>query len=195
MSVQERVLAIPVQVQHAAAQVRERLPEDVGDAVRTGIETRARPAVTRSRVAGWELVRAAVDAVIAVLRWVPRALSSASDVAEIASERGVELSERARDVAAAVPPSRRVRRRRRGRLVLVTAGGLGFGVVLGWLLARRAQRLRDGVLVEVADVAPNPVDGAVEDAGQPADRDAAVDADDAGTATTEVTHDGDRAAR
>lgn len=98
-------------------------------------------------------VLTAFRAVIGVLLFVPQLIVRAIglfgdllDRAEVAKERGYELSERARDAAHAVPPSRRMRRRRRVRTTVLVGGGFVVGFVTGWLLAQRVQEVRDAEL-------------------------------------------------
>lgn len=148
MAVTDRITAVPEQVRGLTEVAREQLhdareqvSEQAHEALSTVGELRARagadPRVRRSRIAVWELVRAAVDAVIAVLRFIPRMLSSVAMAAQQASERGEQLSERAREVVAAVPPSRAERWRSRRRTGLAALLGFLAGVVAGLVVAAR----------------------------------------------------------
>ncbi len=86
--------------------------------------------------------RALVGLLLIVPRLVVRGLGAVGDLldrAEVAREKGYELSERARDVARSVPPSRRGRWKR--RLLATTLFGAGFaiGFAIGWFTANRLQ--------------------------------------------------------
>ncbi len=85
----------------------------------------------------WQAVHAGLGALLLVPGLLVRALRGLGTVADDVSERGLVVGERAREVAAAVPPSKRERRRRRWRTAGWTGAGFGVGLFVGWLVGRR----------------------------------------------------------
>jgi len=119
----ERLATAGQQLRSQASTARDEVRERV-DGLRDLVEeVDIEPAVRRARIGVWQVVRSLAGAVAALARLAPRGLAALSSVVDEASERGAEVSERARELATAVPPSRRDRRRRLG---------------VGWFLARRS---------------------------------------------------------
>jgi hypothetical protein len=85
----------------------------------------------------WQAARAVIGVLLLVPRLLLRALRGVGTLADDVSARGLVVGERAREVAAAVPPSKRVRRQRRWRTAAFTGAGFGVGLFVGWLLGRR----------------------------------------------------------
>lgn len=112
----------------------------------TDLADRLQPARERaSRVAGGVLVE--VPALLS------RLLALVGAVLDMASERGRgmvgRLEERGRELASAVEPPRRVRRRRALRTAAWFAGGLAAGTAVGYSLAnRRREELWEAELFE-----------------------------------------------
>jgi hypothetical protein len=122
---------LPERVRAASSHLAEELGERLEDAPPPAEVAR------RSRIRLWELAKAAVEVAIATLRFVVRMLDRAGRVAEGATERGQELSERARDVVHTLPTSRRARRRAQLRTAALTGTGFGVGLGIGYLLGSR----------------------------------------------------------
>lgn len=111
----------------------------------------------------WQVIRAVLGVLLLVPRLLVRALGGLGTLAEDVSERGLVVGERAREVAAAVPPSKRERRRHCWRTAAWTGAGFGVGLGVGWLLGRRDQAMVTyepaelGAHLEAAPVPPGPV--------------------------------------
>lgn len=142
----------------AQKQLRERL-DDVD----------LEPQVRRAKIGFWGAIRALVGALVAVPGAAARGLGALSVVADEAAERGSELSARSREIARAVPITRRQRRRARTRTAAWSVGGFVVGVaagaVGGFLLARRKPELVDEareLAVERTERARAAVSGAAE---------------------------------
>ena len=134
----ERLATAGQQLRSQASTARDEVRERV-DGLRDLVEeVDIEPAVRRARIGVWQVVRSLAGAVAALARLAPRGLAALSSVVDEASERGAEVSERARELATAVPPSRRDRRRRRLRTAAWAGGGFGVGLGVGWFLARRS---------------------------------------------------------
>ncbi len=151
-----------------AGELRDRaedLRERVGDPRERAVEVRDRaehlqedlePFLRKLAIDVLTLVRGLLGVLIAVPRLIVRALGALGDLAdraEVAREKGHELSERARDAAHSLPLSRKMRWQRRFRLSLVVAVAFGIGFVIGWFVAQR--QLDE--LVEDAPVGLQPV--------------------------------------
>lgn len=133
-----------------AEELRDRA-EDASSAVRDGIEDLG-PLVRRTAINVLEAFQAILRVALALPRLAVKLLGLlrvAAVHAEDARERGHELSERARDRARAIPPSRRGRWANRARTAGVFGGGFAIGAAVGWLLAgRRApEYLQDAPVV------------------------------------------------
>jgi len=89
----------------------------------------------------WQVVRAALGVLLLLPKLLVRALGSFGSLADDVSERGLVAGERVREVAAAVPPSKRERRRRCLRTAAWTGAGFGVGLFVGWLLGRRQEEM------------------------------------------------------
>lgn len=120
------------------AELRERV-EGASVAVREGL-TDLEPLARRTAISMLE----AFQAVLRVAFLLPRLalrlfglVRTAAVYADDVRDRGFEWTERARDAARSVPPSRRGRWRRRGRTLAVFSAGLTVGAALGWLLGCR----------------------------------------------------------
>jgi len=111
----------------------------------------------------WQVIRAVLGVLLLVPRLLVRALGGLGTLADDVSERGLVVGERAREIAASVPPSRRERRRRRWRTAAWTGAGFGVGLFVGWLVGRRDQAMVTyepaelGAHLETAPVPPGPV--------------------------------------
>jgi hypothetical protein len=111
----------------------------------------------------WQMVRAVLGVLMIVPRLLLRALRGFGTLADDVSARGLVMGERAREVVAAVPPSKRVRRQRRWRTAAWTGAGFGVGLFVGWLLGRREQDMVTyepaelGSHLEAVPVPPGPV--------------------------------------
>lgn len=102
-----------------------------------------------------KVIHAAIELAMFVPRLVVRALGAVGDLldrAEVAREKGYELSERARDVARSVPPSRRGRWKRRLTGPVLVGGGFAVGFAVGWFAGSRLQD--DASFEEPAGLAP-----------------------------------------
>jgi hypothetical protein len=95
--------------------------------------------VTKAQLGAWRALRAGLTPLLALPALAVRGLRALSEVADDLAERGADVSERSRELVAAVPPSKAERRRSRAKLVGVA--GLGFlaGIITGWVLAGRRQ--------------------------------------------------------
>jgi hypothetical protein len=111
----------------------------------------------------WQAARAVLGVLLLVPKLLLRALRGVGTLADDVSTRGLVVGERAREVAAAVPPSKRVRRQRRLRTAAWTGAGFGVGLFVGWLLGRREHDMVTyepaelGSHLEAAPVPPGPV--------------------------------------
>ena len=97
----------------------------------------------------WQVIRAALGVLLLLPKLLVRGLGSLGSLADDVSERGLVAGERVREVAAAVPPSKRERRRRCLRTAAWTGAGFGVGLAVGWFLGRRQE---DMVTYEPADL-------------------------------------------
>jgi hypothetical protein len=93
----------------------------------------------KAQLGAWRALRAGLTPLLALPALAVRGLRGLSEVADDLAERGAEVSERSRELIAAVPPSKAERRRSRAKLAGVA--GLGFlaGLITGWVLAGRRQ--------------------------------------------------------
>jgi hypothetical protein len=64
-------------------------------------------------------------------------LADLANRAEVAREKGHEFAERARDAVHSVPPSKRMRWRRRGVNAVLLVIGFAIGFAIGWIAAQR----------------------------------------------------------
>ena len=129
------------------------LPVDVDE-----VAAHARTGVRKARIGLWEVVRVIGELLLVVPRAIVHGLGLLGDVVDDLADRGAQVSERVRDVADAVPPSRRGRRRQvRQRLVWVVVGFLG-GLCAGWTLASRRAPL-------VTYESPQPLEGPAGELG------------------------------
>jgi len=137
----------------AVGDPRDRV-EDLRDAaVDTADAARGRwddlqPTLRAAAIQLLRVVHAAIELAMFVPRLAVRALGAIGDLldrAEVAREKGYELSERARDMAHAVPPSRRGRWKRRLSATVLVGVGFAIGFAVGWFAA---SRLQDDVLFE-----------------------------------------------
>jgi hypothetical protein len=85
----------------------------------------------------WQAVSALLSVVLLVPRLLVTGLRQLGTLADDVADRGVVAGERARELAAQVPPSKRERRRRRLRTAAWTGAGFGVGLLVGWLLGQR----------------------------------------------------------
>ena len=129
----------------------------------------------------WQVVRAALGVLLLLPRLLVQALGRAGTLADDVSERGLIAGERAREVAAVIPPSKRERCRRCLRTAAWTGAGFGVGLAVGWLLGRREDEMVTyapadvGAHLDPAPVPPGPVAAPLD----------AADADAEGEVTTE----------
>ena len=148
----------------------------------------------------WQVVRAALGVLLLLPKLLVRGLGSLGSLADDVSERGLVAGERAREVAAAVPPSKRERRRRCLRTAAWTGAGFGVGLCVGWLVGRRQEEMVTyepaelGSHLETAPVPPGPVAAPLDTTEEPptvleevAEADAGDDAGD----DEEATGDGE----
>lgn len=113
--------------------------EDASVAVRDGIDDLI-PLVRRAAINLLEAFQAGLRFALLIPRLIVRLLGllrTAAVHAETARERGHEFTERARDAARSVPPSRRGRWARRARTVGLFGTGVAVGAGVGWFLAER----------------------------------------------------------
>lgn len=112
----------------------------------------------------WQVIQTVLGVLLVVPKLVVRALGGLGTLADDVSERGVVVGERAREVAATIPPSKRERRRRRWQVAAWTGAGFGAGLFVGWLVGRREHDMVTyepaelGAHLEAAPVPPGPVD-------------------------------------
>ena len=85
----------------------------------------------------WQVISALLSILLLVPKLLVRALGSLGTLADDVADRGVIAGERAREVVATVPPSRRDRRRRAARTAAWTGAGFGVGLLVGWLVGKR----------------------------------------------------------
>lgn len=136
------------------------LPDDLRAHYRQHVEPRAR----RASIGVLEIAQAVLAVGVAVPRLVAQALTIArvlTERAEVVQQRGHALSERARELAHAVPPSTRQVRTRRWKVAGWLTLGFTGGFVAGWIacdargLAARArdeeQALRHAQVVALND--------------------------------------------
>jgi len=147
----------------------------------------------------WQAVSALLSIVLLLPKLLVRGLGALGTLADDVSERGVVAGERAREVAGAVPPSKRDRRRRTRRTAAWTGAGFGLGLLVGWILGRRDNTT---VTYEPADVGAHlspaadpypvptgPTAAPVATPGEPAVGAGVEDADDAGADGANVDED------
>ena len=148
--------------------------EDLGDDLPIDVDevtARAQTGVRKARIGLWEVVRLIGELLLVVPRAIVHGLGLLGDIVDDLADRGADLSERARDAADAVPPSRRGRRRQvRQRLVWVIVGFLG-GLTVGWSLASRRAPL-------VTYESPQPLEGPAGELGTIDELAADTDTDD-----------------
>lgn len=139
----------------------------------------------------WQVVRAALGVLLLLPKLLVRGLGSIGSLADDVSERGLVAGERVREVAAAVPPSKRERRRRCLRTAAWTGAGFGVGLFVGWLLGRRQEEMVTyepavlGAHLDAAPVPPGPVAAPLDTEEPPAvldEPEASGDGDEAGDA-------------
>jgi hypothetical protein len=94
---------------------------------------------TKAQLTAWKALQNGLSGLLVLPGLAVRGLGGLSRLADDLSERGAEVSERGRELVAAVPPSKAERRRAQRRTAGVAAGGFLVGVVVGWLLAGRNQ--------------------------------------------------------
>lgn len=149
----------------------------------------------------WQVVRAALGVLLLLPKLLVRGLGSFGSLADDVSKRGLVAGERAREVAAAVPPSKRERRRTSLRTAAWTGAGFGVGLCVGWLVGRRQEEMVTyepaelGAHLETAPVPPGPVVAPLDiteeppvmldDVAEPGDEDDTGDAGDDEAATEE----------
>ncbi len=95
------------------------------------------PAARRTGVGVLTLAQALLAVGIAIPRLMARAVRVArilTERAEYVADRGHHWSERAREAAHALEPSRRDQRRRRLRATGLVMGGFGIGFAVGWIM-------------------------------------------------------------
>lgn len=135
------------EVRERASEVRERAEE---------LQEDLEPLLRRGAIQVLTLAQALLSVLMTVPRLIVRALgvtARLADRTERARETGHELSERARDLAHALPMSRKMRWKRRTKTSLIMLGAFGIGFVVGWFVAQR--QLDE--LVEEAPVGLAPV--------------------------------------
>lgn len=158
-----------------ADELRDRA-EGASVAVRDGVDDLI-PMVRRAVINLLEAFQASVGVALLVPRLIVKLLGllrTAAVHAETARERGHEVTERARDAARSIPPSRRGRWAKRTRTVGLFGTGFAVGAAVGWFLAeRRATEYREDAPVVLQPVG----DDADADEGN------ASDGPEAGTGT------------
>ncbi len=85
----------------------------------------------------WQVISSLLSVLLLVPKLLVRGLGALGRFADDLGDRGVVAGERAREAVAAVPPSRRDRRRRTLRTAAWTGAGFGAGILVGWVLGRR----------------------------------------------------------
>ena len=114
---------------------------EVRDHVDLDIEVE--PIVHKAQLGFWQVVGAIGGALLTIPRVLVRALallsSSVDEVLTRSADVGADLAERTREVAAAVPPSRRDRRQDRLRAAGFIGAGFGVGFLAGWIVGRRGE--------------------------------------------------------
>lgn len=172
----ERLAAAGAHLRDQAVTARDEVRERVEDLRERVEDGDLEPVVRRARAGGWQLLRALVGAAAALTQLLPRGLRALSTVLEEVSERGADVGERARELVAVVPPSKRERRRSRLRTAAWAGAGFGVGLGVGWLLGRRADTFiaeeSDALTVETpgADVSHNGPVGTTAAASDPGQR-------------------------
>jgi hypothetical protein len=94
---------------------------------------------TKAQLGAWRALQAGLTPLLTLPALAVRGLRALSGLADDLTERGADVSERSRELIAAVPPSKA--ERRRSRTKLAGAAGLGFllGLITGWVVAGRRQ--------------------------------------------------------
>lgn len=114
------------------------------------------PAVVRAQAGLWSTVKVLGSALAALPVFLARVVRAVSAAADVLADRGHELTERGREVAASVPPSRRMVRRTRLRSFGLVAAGLAAGMAIGFVLGRRGERARADDLAAHLEFDPVP---------------------------------------
>ncbi len=133
------VRAIASELRDRGADVFEAIPdrlEQARDVVRDRVDD-LEPAARRTGVGVLTAAQALLAVGIAIPRLMARAVRVArilTERAEYVADRGHDLSERAREAAHALEPSRRDRRRRRLRATGLIMSGFGIGFAVGWIM-------------------------------------------------------------
>lgn len=126
-----------------AAQARdvlaERYHEWEDDLPIQEVAATAEQVATKARLGAWQAFQQGLTALLAVPALIVRGLGALSGIADVLVDRGADVSERGRELVAAVPPSKAERRRARVRTAGVASLGLLVGAVVGWVLAARKQ--------------------------------------------------------
>lgn len=93
----------------------------------------------KARITAWRAAQAGLSGLMTLPGLLVRGLGALSSIADDVAERGVDVSERGRELVAAVPPSKAERRHNRTRMVGIAALGFLAGLVTGTVMARRSQ--------------------------------------------------------
>jgi hypothetical protein len=94
---------------------------------------------TKAQVGAWRALQTGLTGLLTLPAMAVRALGALSGIADDLAERGADVSERGRELVAAVPPSKAERRRSRTRTAGVASVGFVGGLAVGWVLAARRQ--------------------------------------------------------
>lgn len=131
------------------AELRDRA-EDASTKVREGISD-LEPLARRTAISMLEAFQALLRVAFLLPRLTLRLMGlvrTAAVYADDVRDRGFDWTERARDAARSVPPSRRGRWRRRGRMLALLSAAFTVGAAVGWLLGGRgAEPDRDAPVV------------------------------------------------
>jgi hypothetical protein len=94
---------------------------------------------TKAQIGAWRALQTGLTGLLTLPAMAVRALGALSGIADDLAERGADVSERGRELVAAVPPSKAERRRSRTRTAGVASVGFVGGLAVGWVLAARRQ--------------------------------------------------------